>query len=100
MVATGHILYQGKEFLVQHAHFLIEVQYSAERAWTLCIGSTYALPYFRGITKTSRKSASILTGRPGKSGFILASSFREIKVKQADLASQNTQYHFDRKSRR
>lgn len=45
MVATGHILYQGKEFLVQHAHFLIEVQYSAERAWTLCIGSTYALPY-------------------------------------------------------
>ncbi len=55
---------------------------------------------FKGITKTSRKSASILTGRPGKSGFILASSFREIKVKQADLASQNTQYHFDRKSRR
>ncbi len=45
MVATGHILYQGKDFLVQHAHFLIEVQYSAERAWTLCIGSTYALPY-------------------------------------------------------
>jgi hypothetical protein len=45
MVATGHILYQGKDFLVQHAHFLIEVQFSAERAWALCIGSTYALPY-------------------------------------------------------
>lgn len=57
MVATGHILYQGEDFIVQYAHFLIKGQYIAGRTRALCIGVSG--PSIRELTST-QPAAKIL----------------------------------------
>lgn len=76
MVATGLILYLGKDFLVQHAHFLIEVQFSAEGCCSIA-------------SKTATIPVASIRAAFCEGGFLLCQAFNQLALVFRQLAGSH-----------